>query len=562
MKKLIPIIIIGLLLTSCGTTNEPSNTNNSADSSKTIELQQNENGEVLTNKHGFELPKETIKIDYYYVSQIDPNIIAERTAIVDEYILENFNVDLNRISYDSDPNERLNLMLASGDYPGVISGISAENLQKWVAQGRVVEINEYMNLGHGTKIKDILGDKLNRYIDDGKLYGLPNGWGILPIPDVAASLRWDYYQEIGAPNFETPEEYYEVLKQMLEKYPTNKNGEKNYAMSWYTNNNSTADAGLIDYAMGVWGLQKGFKVDENNNLTHWINTEEGLDAAKFFNQIYIDGNFDPDGFVNDFNGYKEKSAQERILGFYGEWWRPLNAGHEVWQKNNPDWTEDMRMVQFPIKSASAEKAYLSAKDGFGWNYVIITDKCEDVEGTLKFLEWAMSDDGAKLLGWGVPNEEKSNWTIEEDGSWEWNQDMIEQLSAGTYDYDEHYLLGMTSHWIGLNQGLMEDGTTLWFDQNFNEQDKWKKMLNDNLKDTIYDATERRYVIPQDSPLIITKQQIDDIVVSGWANMVTSSSQEECEKIFYETQEKLSKAGMEDFENFLTENYKTNLENWN
>ncbi len=543
------------LLTSCG----------GGDKDKVVEISDtpveiavDESGEAIVNMHNFEVPKELIEIDYYVTSQGDPAKDAKYSEKMNQYLLDNFNVKLNRIMYDSDPTERMNLMLASGDYPDVIAGLSASQMEKWVSQERLIDINKYIEKGHGDGVKDVLGDKYDLYLyDDGGLYGLPNGFGILPIPDVSAAIRWDYYNEIGSPNFETPEEYYEVLKQMLEKHPVNHNGEKNYAMSWYTNNNSTADAGLVDYVMGIWGLKKGYLENEDNSLTHWIRTEEGLEAALFFNQMYLDGNFDPDGFINKFEEFKEKFGQERVVGFYGDWWRPWNAGHEVWQKENPNWTDDMRMVQVPLQ-AEGKTAYLSPKDSFGWNFVSITDKADNVEEILKFLEWSMSDDGAKLLGWGVPNEANSNWNLEEDGSWEWNESEVNELLAGEYDYEEHYYLGGTRQWLALNQGLMEDGTTLWFDQNFNDKDKWKKMLNENMKDTIYDATARRFVIPEGDPIAITKQQIDDIIATGWANMVTSKSQEECEAVFNETRDKLEKAGLAELEEFLTTNYQNNL----
>lgn len=541
------------LFTSCGN----GDTSKTSDEIKytPVEAQTDSSGNPVVNIHNFEVPKETIEIDYYYVGQVDPAKDKEQTDLINQYILENFNVKINRIVYDSDADERLNLMLASNDYPDLIVGLTPENLEKWAAQGRLVDMVPYIEKDYGAGIKESLGDNFGLYVNDNnQLYGLPNAWGILPIPDVAAAIRLDYYNGIGAPAFETPEEYYEVLKQILEAHPTNSNGEKNYAMSWYTNNDSTADAGLIDYVMGIWGLQKGYKVGDDNSLTHWINTDEGLEAAKFFNQIYIDGNFDPDGFVNKWEEFKEKFGQERIVGFYGDWWRPWNAGHEIWQKNNPNWTEDMRMVQVPIKDAEAEKAYISAKDSYGWNLTAITNNATNVEGILKFLEWCMTDDGSKLLGWGVPNQTDSHWSIDEDGNWSWNESVVQELLDATYDYEAHYYLGNERQILCLNQGAMADGTTMWFDQNFNDQDKWKKLLNDNMKDTIYDATARRYTIPQGDPLLITKQQIDDIVTTGWANMVTSPSQEECEKVFYETREKLAKAGVADFEKFLTDTY--------
>ena len=61
------------------------------------------------------------------------------------YLLENFNIDYEIRTTDGSAEEELNLMLASGEYPDVIIGASTTMRQRFVDQGRVAELTDYLN---------------------------------------------------------------------------------------------------------------------------------------------------------------------------------------------------------------------------------------------------------------------------------------------------------------------------------------------------------------------------------------------------------------------------------
>lgn len=330
------------------------------------------------NEYGWDIPETTTKFSYYTKGKGNPDKAKKNSEQMHQYILDKFNVDIDKIVYDTDGDERLNLMLSSGDYPDVITNMSKDDVDKWKEQGKIIEVTPYIGTV-GKDIKKELGEKYKMYLDDdGKLYGLPVAWGMLPIPDNCAHIRWDWYQAMGAPKFETPEEYYEILKKMVQAHPKNSKGEKVYALSW--NENCS-----IDTVAGIWGLKEGYKENSDHSLTHWINTPEGLEFTKFYNQVYRDGMLDPDAFSNKYDQWKAKFSDERIAGHIGGWWESWNAGHEIWQKTNKNWKEEQRYVQVKIKAADAPAAYLSPKDTTGWGYTVITDKCKNPEEVMRFF---------------------------------------------------------------------------------------------------------------------------------------------------------------------------------
>lgn len=509
------------------------------------------------NEYGWELPAETIEINFY-AGQDNPDTVKENSRLMQQFLLEKFNVKLNKTVYDVDMNEKLNLMLASGDYPEVITGLSEEQAAKWIAQGKAVELGQYID-EYAPNIKSQLGDLYKSFQNSkGELYTLPSYWGKLPIPGASAHIRYDWWQEMGAPSFETPEQFYQVLKQMQERHPVNANGEKTYALSGYAPMYKV----VIPTLSGMWGLKAGYRIDEDGTNTHWVNTPAGLEMTQFMNQVYRDGMLDPDSFINTFDDWKAKFSAERIMGHIGSWWVSWNAGHEVWQKTNKDWKEEQRFVQVKAKAQAAESAYLTAMNARGTFRTIITDKAKNPELIMKWFNFSITDLGTRIIGWGVPNIEQSVWTYK-DGKIEWVDAMKQGVINGTYDFTNSDKVGQGVFTLVEGVGTMKDDgkSTYWFDQNFNDEAKWKKLMNDNLKDTIYDNTLGTIQIPGNDPLAVTNTQIEELLETLWAKAVTAKTEAEAEASFNELKDKLNKSGLQDIEAYRTKEYQQRMKEW-
>ncbi|MFF2909830.1 sugar ABC transporter substrate-binding protein [Paenibacillus sp. NPDC057934] len=538
-----------MLLSACGGNSSGNNSGNAASEgdSTTPAVEK-------VNEFGWKLPQKTTQIHFFQAEKGNPDKINKKQAAFHDYLLKEFNVDMQRSSLDVDPKEKLNLMLVSGDYPEVIAAMDESQISQWKAQGKIIDLAPLVDK-YGPNLKKELGSRYETYLDaDGKLWGLPRGWGYLPIPDFTAHIRWDWYQEIGAPEIKTPDDYYNVLKQIVAKHPTNAKGEKNYALSW----NSDV---RIDSALGFWGLKDGYKEDGDHNLTHWLNTAEGKEGLLYYNRFFREGLMDPDAFINKFDDWKIKFSNERIAGHIGPWWQSWNAGHEIWQKTDPDYKEDKRFVQMAFKAPDAEKAYLSAKNTHGWNYTVVTDKAKNAEEIIKFLDFTVSPIGTRLMGWGIPNLPESYWNYEGDGKWSFNETQKQTLLDGKLDFEKTETAnGSNSFWLAYPQGLLSDDnkSTAWFDQNFIADEKWKKLMNDNVKDTIYDNTEQRVSFTNENPLTIKNQQVEDLIKTGFVKVIMSQSEDEASRNFDELRDKANKLGLKDLEQYRTEEYKKNL----
>ena len=214
-----------------------------------------------TNEFGWVVPQRTIEFTEMG-EQIPADTLARWNPVMDGLLADQFNVKIRRIAYEDDPGQRLNLMLASNDYPDVITILTPSQARQWYDLGKTQNLAPAI-AEVGQTYKARLGDLYARFVeDDGEIHILPNYWGILEITGYAPQIRYDWYQEAGSPDIVTPDDYFNVLKTLIQQHPTNDKGETNYALSFPRDR-------LPAYELlgGMWGLKKGWKEDADHNLT-------------------------------------------------------------------------------------------------------------------------------------------------------------------------------------------------------------------------------------------------------------------------------------------------------
>jgi len=519
-----------------------------------------------TNAFGWDVPEETLKISLFFNSGEFSTGEEQEVgmAAMHDYILEHFNVEYDIMTTDGDADEQLNLLLASNTYPDIIVGASTINRQKFVDQGRAQDLTDYLpameNLNHR------MGDMIGLYADEnGRTYYLPQYFSnLMDLPDYSAHIRYDEWQEIGSPAIETPEDYFNALNAVYELHPTTAAGEQRYTLGMYSQ-------GLPEYISGYWGLQRGWKVNDDDTLTYWTHTDEGKKMAKYFNDWWRTGTMDPDSFTNTWNDLRTKISQERVIGMIGGWWIGYNAGHEIWSLTDEDWYEEKRFIQVGFKDEDAENAYVTLKNNAGGSWIIVTDKCENVEGVLSWIDFILSDKGIALVNWGMPNEVKSYknpdetvciWELNEDGTWKFNDTAKQQLVTETWDYNEEGVFGANTgvYAIMQYQGRFDDGVhCLWGNQMWYSENKWKGIMFENMDGTIFDGTALLFEsLTMDEDVTFAKTAVTDAWKQYYPQAVMADSDEAFEAAWAALQEAVEDAGIDVYAAYRTENYQYNL----
>lgn len=526
-------------------------------------------GEV--NEFGWEMPKETIKIDWYHALQSSTSDNEKYNQQMHDYLLENFNVDLNKIVYDTDPAERMNLMRASNDYADVITYLTGTQVEEWKQLGAAIPLEDLMKT-HAPNLYARFEGYLPRFRDDdGKLWKFATGWSnLVPersnmIADTAPMLRQDWYEEIGSPDISTPDAYFEAVKKMVENHPTTPSGGKTYGLSMYdTKAAANIVPSFISWWGGMFGLKMGWDVDDTtNDVKLWINSEKGEKLIKYMNRFYREGLLDPDGLTMPVEQWGEKGVEERYAAYIGPWFQPTFYISDYWKKQKGDsYDANMRYVHYNVKDPDIEHSTFNPKSTLGGGYVIITDKCENPADVMRWWEFENSELGTKLIGWGIPGLEDSVWDLV-DGKAVTRPEQIEAIQAETavFDFDKFMLIGGENQLqMTISEELQPDGTCNWFNQSY--KDKWKAIKDENLKDSIYDFTAFRSILmdPED-PLTAVKQRCGDIINTAFAKAISAPTEEECMQIIEDAKAEAIGAGLSDVEKFYSDNYKANVEKY-
>lgn len=523
--------------------------------------------EINMSAFEWEAPEETVTIAYYGGQEL-PETNEKEMEIMHEFLLKYFNIDLQRIVYENDTEERLAMMLASGDYPDVIACMTPSQAKNWEDMGKAIDMKPYLD-AHAPNFIQSLGDMYQRYINhDGAVFSLPNIWGILPICDFAPQIRYDWWSEAGQNPITTPESYHDTLKALVEAHPENADGQKTYALGFIKGRKNYELVGAM------WGLKKGFHEDADHTLTFFPGTDEGWELTRYINQFTLEGLLDPDSFVMTMDEWVQKLASQRYAGHLDSWW-PVVYTQTYWPETveNYDPMTDL-FVHVDVHTDDLEASTINPKNANGTYRTIVTDHCKNPEIVAKFINFEHSALGLKLLGWGVPanyegivpgaDNDYAVWYQTEDSpGWAYVEEHVEELLANSFNSTRHsYMGGSGVASFTFDQRFQEDGTSCWYDQCFNDQIWWRGFMNDNMKASCFDFSAFLGIqIPEDEDISMQWQQIQDVVSSMFVEAVMAESEEACRAIYDSMVEKVNALGMKEVNDWFTAQYTANLKAW-
>lgn len=550
---------------------------------KTNEGQQSLDSAALQgeeNEWGWVKPEETLVLDVYGgegdQEQIDKDEFGGK-AKLDTWLKDNLNVQINWQVYSTAMDEKLNLMLANGDYPAIITNMTDEMADKFIAQGKALDLTEAIEK-YGDNITRRYGKYLNMLKnEDGKIYKLANLYGYNPnVAGYDFGIRYDYWQELGETEmYTTPEGYYEALKKVLENHPTNANGQTTYAAS-------STDKGqnFLKAMLAAYGFVSEYKHDESaNTFTHWLNTEEGLEISKFVNKMYREGLIDPDFLSTDYETLMTKMQSEQIVGNFGTWWYGWTGGHQFWATQDAEnYTVEKRFANVSVhaENVKEEDTTLLTANFLGGYRCIITDKCKDLGMVMRYLNWENSELGNFIMGWGAPAEENV-WKIAEDGTWVFDDEILQvDTKETTFHKVREQENGGGSYMLALNGQWMRTDETQNFDlidprvDRVSVYDYWPVEADGSFSDEgikiswgHYTASAKdvsMYNVTYDpkSEITITRQTLKDMLETEWARIITATSEEECEQLFMEAREKCNSLGLEELTEYVKSQYDSNI----
>jgi len=327
---------------------------------------------------------------------------------IGKVIKDKFNIEFEFISMTADAQERMNLMLAAGDYPEILRIEGLDIMSKYIKAGAALPLDDYVAKSKYFKERFKEQIPLWKLTGNGKVYNWdwlePQQFEVgLDINDIG--VRTDVLEQQGWPNLLSEDDYVDFLKKGIAANPVT-NGQKTIGM-----------VVPLAESWGMTGLfvmleKGGTYIDTGDNMsTCWNHTDQRFEDFflnkhtqenfKFFNRLYREGLLDKECFTDFGTQVGEKLNSGRALSVWYTLWLAGGANSELIKSGNPN----MQYINMPIRSNSQVKSNLKrpirVEMSRPFDSYIITNKAKNPQRLFDLLDWASSEEGQVLLQSGI-----------------------------------------------------------------------------------------------------------------------------------------------------------------
>ena len=323
------------------------------------------------------------------------------TDPVAQMITEKTGVTL-KMDYPADSNDnRIELMVATGEYPDFV--FAKGSVSTLIRNNALIDMSDLID-EYGPNIKKLYGDEYEnlRYSsEDPSISQLCSDKVQEETLETSgtAQLQWAVLQENQYRVPYTLEEYTQMIRDYMEKYPMI-NGKPAIGISivcsdwhWYTmlSNPSGYMNGSADNGQWI--------VDDEKQEVYYKHAADGQkEYYKWLNEMYNEGILDPEFATQTHEDFVLKVAEGRVLGLLDEEWDYTGAEISL----RADGQEEHTYAGLPVtidrsvKCPSLKQQNLAVGWGIG-----ITKSCKDPVRAVRFLDWLCSDEAQILLNWGI-----------------------------------------------------------------------------------------------------------------------------------------------------------------
>jgi len=477
---------------------------------------------------------------------------------VDEFFKSN-GIILEVIPYS---DEKTQAMLASGDLPDVVIFNSVSNAQAALEAGMLLNLENHLD-----KIPNIVKDdlftpalKYSRKFysnDTGNLYLIPYTVGnntmaaMLDSERYAVKLKFDVYEQIGAPSFEKLEDIIPVLKKMQEAYPKNAEGTTVYGMHLFSDFDTNYFYNMIS-VFTVLGytpnyLKYGIEYDAVTNTGYSMFRENSMykRGAKFMYEMNKAGLLDPDSLTQDRNtANKKMDTAATVAGW---------AAAPAWESKG----------YYPVSFGEFQPT-MTFSNPYGRIGIGVNAKAENIDASLKLVDM-LADPEALLVLYNGPKGDR--WDVV-DGKLVLTEKFKQYRAngGGTYVLDsgeEFALYNIASYIRGTGNILPKYGEvfplTMWKEylgaQYESDTAKaWTarygyKYLKEQLEaegrlKAVLDPTFSAFLSTDSDDLKLTLAALKDVIVSSTWELVYAKSDAEFEKIWENMKAKCEGLGIQ------------------
>lgn len=353
-------------------------------------------------------------------------------SAVQQEIAKKIGVKLEYVEADEN---KFNVLLAGGDLPDIVRA-DPTKYGKQLIEGDLIVPMDDLVAQYG---KDITAN-VPTVIDyskkkwsqgTGKLYFLPPQVQPKPADNVApltigATIRWDYYKEIGAPAINNTDDMLNVLDQIVAKHPQTDEGKKVYGVSMWQDWDVWPYVYPFQFLMGQTGanttaMVKGVMDTQFTNMltdessTYWT-------AVDFYNKANRKGLLDPDALTMKNNDYMAKATAGQIvmgpadwaMGDFNKKYAAEGKGYMVIPVGQYSWFGEIKPIGWVDKSYSISKSSKHADKAMEFlNYLYSYEGARTLWSGVEGVHWDRVD--------GKPKLKDETYALKNTGGMDWEK---------------------------------------------------------------------------------------------------------------------------------------------
>ncbi len=357
VKVLSAVLIMALLLSSCG------------------------------NKEAADNNRPTIK--WLTTGDAAAKPIQENDRIV-KAIEDKLGINLEVQVVPEDSVEKVNVTMASGDFPDIVTGAyGTAATQQWIEDGMVITLDSYLD--NAPALKRRLTEDYGWELVNGKHYGVPFVNQFTAANSLLV-MRADWLEKLGMNYPATLDEMTAVLTAFTKDDPDGDGKDNTYG---FTAGKPVTDA--FNWVFFAYGLPHGdYSLDADNNVIPWFEDPSFIPSMKYIKALWDEGLIDPEIMLNERSKAEEKFYQGKAGTVFASLFRHVNRHEGNLKQLYPD-----ASIAFGLPPKGPDGKYGINKQGKRGKYTCVTAKSENPEKAVALIDFLLSKEGGDLVRLGI-----------------------------------------------------------------------------------------------------------------------------------------------------------------
>lgn len=390
-RQVMSLVLAGIMaasLTACGGGTAANNKETKAESGQT------ESGKTESAKtEASSKSEDRVKLRWLTTGDAAAKAIKPDDRII-AAINEKLGIDLTVEIVPEANTEKVNVAMASGDFPDVVTGgYGTSATQQWIDDGMVIPLNDYFDTM--PNIKKWLDDDYQWSAIDGKYYGLP----FITQYNAANALiifRQDWLDKLGLKYPETLDDMKNVLTAFTNNDPDGNGKNDTYG---YTAEKPSSSSGVtpFDWVFFAYGLPYAdYSLNENDEIIPFFEDSSFIPAMHYIKDLWDIKVVDPELMLNDQPKKEEKFYQGKSGAMLGPLFRHVTRHENSVKELYPE-----ASISYGLPPAGPDGARGLNKQGKGGMMTCITTACKNPDKAAAFVDFMVSKEGNDLLRLGI-----------------------------------------------------------------------------------------------------------------------------------------------------------------